>query len=78
MPPSHIVPFLPRSGVLGEKSPGEVLVRLILGADEEAHMRLGTNFILDGDLAERLAEVEGIENVALEPVRSRANLKLVA
>ena len=57
---------------------GEVLLRLILNANEEAHMRLGTNFLLDGELAERLAELEGIENVALEPRKNRANLKLVA
>ncbi len=63
---------------VGDKAPGEVLVRLVLGADEAVPMRLGTRFILDGDLAERLSDVEGIENVALEPQRSRANLKLVA
>ncbi len=63
---------------VGDKAPGEVLVQLVLGADEAVPMRLGTRFILDGDLAERLASVEGIENVALEPQRSRANLKLVA
>jgi DNA polymerase-3 subunit alpha len=57
---------------------GEVLVRLLLGEGEEAHVRLGTNFVLNGDLAERLAEVEGLANVALTPARGRANLKLVA
>ncbi|TRD12490.1 DNA polymerase III subunit alpha [Erythrobacter insulae] len=62
----------------GESSPGEVLVRLILDADQEAMVHLGKNFILDGALAERLAEVEGIENVELAPARGRANLKLVA
>lgn len=62
----------------GENAPGEVLVRLILGHDDEAYMRLGGNFILDGDLAERLAGVQGIENVALEPMRGRPKLKLVA
>jgi DNA polymerase-3 subunit alpha len=41
-------------------------------------VRLGTNFVLNGDLAERLAEVEGLANVALTPARGRANLKLVA
>ncbi|MCK0128221.1 DNA polymerase III subunit alpha [Erythrobacter sp. F6033] len=61
-----------------ERAPGEVLLRLVLDADEEAHVHLGHNFVLDGDLAERLAEVEGIENVELAPVRGRANLKLVA
>ncbi len=62
----------------GNQAPGEVLVRLVLSADEDAYMRLGTNFVLNGELAERLSDVEGIENVALEPVRGRANLKLVA
>ncbi len=62
----------------GENAPGEVLIRLVLGGAEEAYMRLGSNFVLNGDLAERLAHVDGIENVALEPVRGRANLKLVA
>jgi DNA polymerase-3 subunit alpha len=61
-----------------QSAPGEVLVRLVLSADVEAHMRLGSDFVLGGELAERLAEVDGIENVALEPQRSRANLKLVA
>ncbi|MHA7818497.1 MAG: DNA polymerase III subunit alpha [Erythrobacter sp.] len=62
----------------GENALGEVLIRLIVDAETEAHLRLGTNFLLDGELAERLAGVAGIENVALEPVRGRANLKLVA
>jgi DNA polymerase-3 subunit alpha len=62
----------------GEQAPGEVLVRLILGVDEEAFLRLGRDFILDSELAERLANIEGIENVAFEPQRGRANLKLVA
>ncbi|WP_299195240.1 DNA polymerase III subunit alpha [uncultured Erythrobacter sp.] len=79
---AHLKLELSTSEQAGQTAMGEVLVRLILGADEEAHMRLGTNFVLDGELAERLAEVEGIENVALEPLRAggrgRANLKLVA
>ncbi len=62
----------------GSEAPGEVIVRLILSGGEEAHVRLGRDFILDGDLAERLAGIEDIENVALEPVRGKARLKLVA
>ncbi len=69
---------LASDGVADEKAMGEVLVRLVLGADDEAFMRLGRRFALNGDLAERLAGVEGIENVALEPLRGRSNLKLVA
>ncbi|WP_252257945.1 DNA polymerase III subunit alpha [Erythrobacter aurantius] len=60
------------------KVQGEVLIRLVLGDDEYAHMRLGSDFVLNGDLAERLSGVPGIENVALEPQRGRANLRLVA
>jgi DNA polymerase-3 subunit alpha len=60
------------------KAPGEVMVRVMLEDDEEAPIRLGSDFVLDGDLAERLSQVEGIENVALEPLRGKANLKLVA
>ncbi len=62
----------------GEEAAGEVLVRLILAYGQEAHMRLGRSFILDGDLAERVSEIEGLENVELQPLRGRANLKLVA
>ncbi|MEO1220202.1 MAG: DNA polymerase III subunit alpha, partial [Pseudomonadota bacterium] len=57
---------------------GEVFLRLILDEGEEAHVRLGTNYVLNGDLAERLAELEGLTNVALTPARGRASLKLVA
>ncbi len=63
---------------IAKEAPGEVLVRLVLASDEEAHMRLGSNFLLDGELAERLADIGGIENVELKPLRGRANLKLVA
>jgi len=71
----------------GDDARGEVTIRLVLDeidgpdgphSDAEAFMKLGNRFVLDGDLAERLSGVEGIENVALEPVRGRANLKLVA
>ncbi|MFL0356440.1 DNA polymerase III subunit alpha [Erythrobacter sp. GH1-10] len=61
-----------------KNAPGEVIVRLILDADREATVRLGRNFVLTGDLAERLADIEGIERVELAPARGRANLRLVA
>ncbi|MFU7528328.1 DNA polymerase III subunit alpha [Qipengyuania sp. ASV99] len=61
-----------------EGAPGEAVVRLVLGDGEFAHLRLGSSFRLDGDLAERLAGVPGIENVMLEPRRGRPNLRLVA
>ena len=62
----------------GEDAPGEVMLRLILSGGDEVHVRLGRNFILDGELAERLVAVDGIENVTLEPLRSATRLKLVA
>ena len=48
------------------------------GETSAVHVRLGRHFLLDGELAERLAEIEGIENVALEPLRGRVQLKRVA
>ncbi|MEO0644014.1 MAG: DNA polymerase III subunit alpha, partial [Pseudomonadota bacterium] len=59
-------------------APGEVVVRLAMGNGKDALVRLGTSFRLDGELAERIAQIDGIDNVRLEPVRGRANLKLVA
>ena len=61
-----------------ENAPGEVMLRLMLDGGGEAMMRLGHNFVLSGDLAERLADIEGIEKVELVPARGRASLRLVA
>jgi len=57
---------------------GEVIVRLLLEDGREVPMRLGRNFMVDGELAERLAAVEGLRSVSLQPQRARANLRLVA
>jgi DNA polymerase-3 subunit alpha len=57
---------------------GEVVVRLTLSEGGEAQMRLGRNFVLSGELAERLAAVEGIGKVSLAPQKKRGNLRLVA
>ncbi len=57
---------------------GEVVVRLALAQGGEAQMRLGRNFVLSGELAERLAAIEGIAKVALVPLKKRGNLRLVA
>ena len=62
----------------GEPGQGEVLVRLILSDEEHALVRLGRNYALDGDMAERLALVDGIDKVDLQPLRAKANLRLVA
>ncbi|ODT00904.1 MAG: DNA polymerase III subunit alpha [Erythrobacter sp. SCN 62-14] len=60
------------------KANGEVVVRLTLEDGEQVTVRLGRNFALSGELAERLGEVPGISNVELTPVKSRPNLRLVA
>jgi DNA polymerase-3 subunit alpha len=57
---------------------GEVLVRLMLADGDQVQMRLGSNFVLNGELAERLTAVEGIAKVALVPLKKRGNLRLVA
>ncbi|MFN4019299.1 MAG: DNA polymerase III subunit alpha [Erythrobacter sp.] len=57
---------------------GEVVVRLLLDSGGYAQLRLGRRFLLSGELAERLAEVPGITNVELVPVKNKAALRLVA
>jgi DNA polymerase-3 subunit alpha len=54
------------------------MVVLALADGGRAQMRLGRGFVLNGELAERLAAVDGISNVALVPLRKRSNLRLVA
>jgi DNA polymerase-3 subunit alpha len=52
--------------------------RLRTGGEEEPVMRLGRSFQLDGELAERLASIEGVANVSLTAQRGGAHLRLVA
>jgi DNA polymerase-3 subunit alpha len=62
----------------GEPGKGEVVVRLCIGETDEPKLRLGRNFVIDGELAERLAAVEGLANVSLKPQRGSPSLRLVA
>ena len=64
--------------VPGSDARGEVIVRLRTGAEAEPEIRLGRSFMIDGELAERLATVEGIANVSLSARRGAGHLKLVA
>ncbi|MDP3905576.1 DNA polymerase III subunit alpha [Novosphingobium sp.] len=64
--------------VRGASGRGEVIARLLTGQDEQPMFRLGTDFQLDGELAERLANVEGIANVSLTAQRGATHLRLVA
>ncbi|QQN73788.1 DNA polymerase III subunit alpha [Croceicoccus sp. YJ47] len=61
----------------GADATGEVIARLQLGEGREAVMSLGRRFMLDGDLVDRIAEVDGIAATALEAKRVQ-DLKLVA
>jgi DNA polymerase-3 subunit alpha len=62
----------------GEKGRGEVLARLAVGEGEDPVVRLGRDFDLDGELVDRLAQIEGVANVSLTPRRGTAQLRLVA
>jgi DNA polymerase-3 subunit alpha len=62
----------------GEEGRGEVLARLRIGEGADPVMRLGRDFDLDGELAERLAHIEGLANVSLTARRGQTHLKLVA
>ncbi len=62
----------------GADGRGEVLARLRTGTGQEPLVRLGRDFQLDGDLAERLASVEGLANVSLTARRGAGHLRLVA
>jgi DNA polymerase-3 subunit alpha len=62
----------------GEAGKGEVVARLCVGAHPEPVLRLGRDFALDGELAERLVLVEGLANVALATRRGSSHLRLVA
>jgi DNA polymerase-3 subunit alpha len=64
--------------VPGAPGRGEVQARLRLDGGAVQAMRLGRDFALDGELAERLAEIEGVSNVALTAQRGGGQLRLVA
>ncbi|UYV14937.1 DNA polymerase III subunit alpha [Porphyrobacter sp. ULC335] len=57
---------------------GEVVVQISLADGGQVQLRLGRNFVLTGELAERLAAVDGIAKVSLVPLKKRGNLRLVA
>ena len=62
----------------GGEGQGEVIARLCIGEATEPVVRLGRNFSLDGELAERIALIEGLANVALSAQRGPSSLRLVA
>jgi DNA polymerase-3 subunit alpha len=62
----------------GEAGRGEVVARLRIDEGPDPFVRLGRDFDLDGELAERLAHIDGLANISLTARRGPANLKLVA
>jgi DNA polymerase-3 subunit alpha len=64
--------------IVGEDEHGEVLVRLCIGEAREPQVRLGRCFELGGELAERLAQIDGLANISLTSRPGRSPLRLVA
>ena len=64
--------------VPGAPGRGEVVARLHLGGDAVAAMRLGRDFLLDGDLVEAIAAIEGVRNLSLAARSGASRLRLVA
>jgi DNA polymerase-3 subunit alpha len=62
----------------GEAGKGEVVARLRIGEGDDPLVRLGRDFALDGELAERLAHIDGLANISLTTRRASASLRLVA
>jgi DNA polymerase-3 subunit alpha len=63
---------------VGATGRGEVVAKLNTTPGQQVQMLLGRDFVLDGDLAEQIATVEGVRHVALSAKRAPANLRLVA
>ncbi|MFA7603758.1 MAG: DNA polymerase III subunit alpha [Novosphingobium sp.] len=72
------VPELAMMLVPGAPGRGEVRANLHLDGEVVKPMRLGRDFVLDGELAERIAEIEGVANVSLTAQRGGGHLRLVA
>ena len=62
----------------GGEGKGEIVARLCIGGNAEPRLRLGRAFELDGELAERLAQIEGLANVSLTTRPGPSHLRLVA
>lgn len=57
---------------------GEVRVHLLTGEACQPWLRLGGDFVLDGEIADAIAEIAGVHNVSLSARRGPANLRLAA
>jgi DNA polymerase-3 subunit alpha len=63
--------------VAGAPGRGEVKASLHLEEDLVKKVRLGRDFVIDGELVDRIAEIEGVGNVSLKAERG-PSLRLVA
>ncbi|WCT76043.1 DNA polymerase III subunit alpha [Novosphingobium humi] len=68
----ELATILPRGGL------GTVEVVLKTGGAQEPRLRLGRDFLLDGELTDLIAGLEGVANVSLKPTRAGGHLRLVA
>ena len=75
---TEVLEHLKEELIPGAEGRGEVLARLHTDAGAEPVVRLGRDFQLDGELAERLEQIDGISNVALTSRRGPTHLRLVA
>jgi DNA polymerase-3 subunit alpha len=62
----------------GSEVLGEVVATIALANGQRARFRLGSRFMLTGELAERLATIDGLANVTLDTIRSKARLRRAA
>ncbi|WP_374412014.1 DNA polymerase III subunit alpha [Novosphingobium colocasiae] len=62
----------------GDKRRGEVIAHLLLGGGKRQSVRLGWDFRLDGEIVERIAEIDGISNASLGPQRTGGHLRAAA
>jgi DNA polymerase-3 subunit alpha len=62
----------------GAEGKGEVLVKLRTGTAQEPTVRLGSDFQLDGEVAEQITAIEGVANVSLSARKGPPSLRLVA
>ncbi|MBB3955892.1 DNA polymerase III subunit alpha [Novosphingobium sediminicola] len=69
---AELASILPRGGL------GTVEVLLKTGGAQEPRLRLGRDFLLDGELTDLIAGLDGVANVSLKPTRAGGHLRLVA
>lgn len=62
----------------GEKRRGEVIANVLVGEGRRQKLRLGWDFHVDGDLAEKVESIDGVSNVRLGPQPPGGHLRVAA